>query len=201
MLIHNPIKTEPFSFTLMLHNTLAAELVTGDPAALWPDVTFSSTPLEKGYQPVYFIKVKGRMRSGQPYTYDTLIVSEWRMRGPAGFVCRLATAELRQTLTPKQLGIVARWLSDRHAAAWARASHEVRDALGRSEPFLSVAEASRRAGIPITTLDSAVRSTPQRVPAAQDKRGLYRVRLSVLKKVLRAGRVRSREARSHRKAS
>lgn len=200
MLIHNPIKTEPFSFTLMLYNTLAAELVTGDPAILWPDVTFSSTPLEEDYQPVYVIKVKGRARGGQPYTYDTLIVSEWRLRRPAGAVHRLAAAELRQALTPKQISIVAQWLIDRHAAAWARASHEVRDALGRSEPFLSVAEASRQAGIPITTLDSAVRSVPQRVPAAQDERGLYRVRLSALKKVLRAGRVRSREARSRQKA-
>jgi hypothetical protein len=199
MLIHNPIKTEPFSFTLMLNHTLAAELVTGDPATMWPDVTFSSAPLEEGYRSVYFIKVKGRARGGEPYTYDTLIVSEWRIRGPAGSVCRL-TAELRQVLTPKQLGIVAQWLIDRHAAAWARASREVRDALGRSEPFLSVAEASRQAGIPITTLDSAVRAVPQRVPAAQDERGLYRVRLSVLKKVLRAGRVRSREARSRQKA-
>jgi hypothetical protein len=200
MLIHNPIKTEPFSFTLMLHNTLAAELVNGDPARLWPDVTFSSTRLEENYQPVYFIKVKGRARGGQPYTYDTLIVSEWRIRRPAGSIRRLGAAELRQVLTPKQLGIVAQWLIDRHAAAWARASHAVRDALGRSEPFLSVAEASRRAGIPITTLDSAVRSVPQRVPAAQNERGLYRVRLSVLKKILRAGRVRSRAACSHQKA-
>lgn len=200
MLIHNPIKTEPFSFTLMLNDTLAAELVTGDPAMLWPDVNFSSTPLEEGYQSVYFIKVKGRARGGQPYTYNTLIVTEWRIRRPAGSVRRLEAAELRQVLTPRQLGIIAQWLIDRHGAAWARASNEVRDVLGRSEPFLSVAEASRQAGIPITTLDSAVRSVPQRVPAAQDERGLYRVRLSVLKKVLRAGRVRSREARSRQKA-
>lgn len=200
MLIHNPIKTEPFSCTLMLNDTLAAELVTGDPATMWPDVTFSSTPLEEDYQRMYVIKVKGRARDGQPYTYDALIVSEWRIRRPAGYIHRLEAADLRQALTPKQIGIIAQWLIDRHAAAWARASNEVRDALGRSEPFLSVAEASRQGGIPITTLDSAVRSVPQRVPSAQDERGLYRVRLSVLKKVLHAGRIRSREERSRQKA-
>ena len=194
MLIHNPIKTTPFAITLMLNNTLAAELVNGDPAEMWPNVTFGTTPLEGGYGSVYFIKVKGRERNGQIYTFDTLIVNEWQIKGLQGFVGKLEVADLAKALTPKQLGIVAKWLIDRNTAAWARASNEVRDALGHSEPFLSVTEASRQAGIPITTLDSAVRSLPQRVPAAQDDRGLYRVRLSALKKALRVGRVRSREA-------
>jgi hypothetical protein len=194
MLIHNPIKTTPFSVTLMLNNTLAAELVNGDPADMWPGVTFGATPLEEGYVPVYFIKAKGRERNGQTYTYDLLIVTEWRVSGLQGFTRRLEATDLSSVLSPKQVGIVARWLIDRNAAAWARASNEVRDTLGHSEPFLSVTEASRQAGIPITTLDSAVRSLPQRVPAAQDERGLYRVRLSALKKSLRVGRVRSRDA-------
>lgn len=194
MLIHNPIKTTPFSITLMLNNTLAAELVNGDPVEMWPNVTFGTTPLEGGYSSVYFIKVKGRERNGQVYTFDTLIVTEWQIKGSQGFVGKLEAADLAKALTPKQLGIIAKWLIDRNTAAWARASNEVRDALGHSEPFLSVTEASRQAGIPITTLDSAVRSLPQRVPAAQDERGLYRVRLSALKKALRVGRVRSREA-------
>jgi hypothetical protein len=194
MLIHNPIKTTPFSITLMLNNTLAAELVNGDPGELWPNVTFGTTPLGSGYTPVYFIKVKGRERNGQMYTYDTLIINEWQIKDTQGFIGKIEAADLASVLTPKQLGIIAKWLLDRNTAAWARASNEVRDALGHSEPFLSVTEASRQAGIPITTLDSAVRSLPQRVPAAQDERGLYRVRLSVLKKALRVGRVRSREA-------
>jgi hypothetical protein len=194
MLIHNPIKTTPFSITLMLNNTLAAELVNGDPADMWPGVTFGTAPLDQGYAPVYFIKVKGRERNAQTYTYDSLIVTEWRIKGTQGFVQRLEGDDLANAITPKQLGIIARWLIDRNTAAWARASNEVRDALGHSEPFLSVTEASRQAGIPITTLDSAVRSMPQRVPAAQDERGLFRVRLSALKKSLRVGRVRSREA-------
>ena len=194
MLIHNPIKTTPFSVTLMLNNSLAAELVNGDPADMWPGVTFSTTPLEEGYTPVYFIKVKGRERGGQSYTYDSLVVTEWRISGTQGFVRRLEAADLVNAITPKQLGFIAKWLIDRSTAAWARASNEVRDALGHSEPFLSVTEASRQADIPITTLDSAVRSMPQRVPAAQDERGLYRVRLSALKKSLRVGRVRSRDA-------
>lgn len=194
MLIHNPIKTTPFSITLMLNNTLAAELVNGDPAEMWPGVTFGTAPLEEGYAPVYLIKVKGRERNGQVYTYDSLIVNEWRVGATQGSVHRIEVADLPNTLSAKQLGIVAKWLIDRNAAAWARAANEVRDALGHSEPFLSVTEASRQAGIPITTLDSAVRSMPQRVPAAQDERGLYRVRLSALKRALRVGRVRSREA-------
>ena len=194
MLIHNPIKTTPFTITLMLDKTLAAELVNGDPAELWPGVTFESTPLDKDYESIYFIKVKGRELGGQLYTFDTLVVTEWRIARSRGFIHRLEMADLPNALTPKQIGIIAKWLMDRNAAAWARASNEVRDALGHSEPFLSVTEASRQAGIPITTLDSAVRSTPQRVPAAQDERGLYRVRLSVLKRQLRVGRVRSREA-------
>ena len=194
MLIHNPIKTTPFSITLMLNNTLAAELVNGDPAEMWPGVTFGTTPLEEGYAAVYLIKVKGRERNGQVYTYDSLIVNEWRVGDTQGYVHRIEVADLPNTLSATQLGIVAKWLIDRNAAAWARAANEVRDALGHSEPFLSVTEASRQAGIPITTLDSAVRSMPQRVPAAQDERGLYRVRLSALKRAIRVGRVRSREA-------
>ncbi|MBI5563370.1 MAG: hypothetical protein HY870_00640 [Chloroflexi bacterium] len=178
----------------MLNNTLAAELVNGDPAEMWPDVTFGTTPLENNYVPLYFIKVKGRERNGAIYTFDTLIVTEWRITGKQGFIRKLEADDLANALTSKQLGIVAKWLIDRNTAAWARASNEVRDALGHSEPFLSVTEASRQASIPITTLDSAVRSMPQRVPAAQDERGLYRVRLSALKKALRVGRVRSREA-------
>ncbi len=194
MLIHNPIKTTPFSITLMLDKTLAAELVNGDPAELWPGVTFETTPLDKDYESIYFIKVKGRELGGQPHTFDTLVVTEWRMARSRGFIHRLDLADLPNVLTSKQISIVAKWLMDRNAAAWARASNEVREALGHPEPFLSVTEASRQAGIPITTLDSAVRSTPQRVPAAQDERGLYRVRLSVLKRQLRVGRVRSRES-------
>jgi len=194
MLIHNPIKTTPFAITLMLNNTLAAELVNGDPAEMWPTVSFGTTPLEEGYAPVYFIKIKGRERNGQVYTFDNVLANEWRIKGTQGFVQKLEPADLATVLTPKQLGIIAKWLIDRNPAAWARASNEVRDALGHSEPFLSVTEASRQAGIPITTLDSAVRSMPQRVPAAQDDHGLYRVRLSALKKALRVGRVRSREA-------
>jgi hypothetical protein len=194
MLIHNPIKTAPFSITLMLYKTVAAELVHGDPAEMWPEVKFESTPLDADYQPIYFIKVKGRELGGQPYTFDTLIVTEWRIAGTRGFIQRLEAADLTNVLTPKQVSLVAKWLMERNAAAWARASNEVRDALGHTEPFLSVTEASRQAGIPITTLDSAVRAIPQRVPAAQDARGLYRVRLSVLKRQLRVGRVRSREA-------
>ena len=194
MLIHNPIKTTPFSITLMLDKTLAAELVNGDPGELWPGVTFESTPLDKDYESIYFIKVKGRELGGQLHTFDTLVVTEWRIARSRGFIHRLDLADLPNVLTPKQIGIIAKWLMDRNAAAWARASNEVREALGHPEPFLSVTEASRQAGIPITTLDSAVRSTPQRVPAAQDERGLYRVRLSVLKRQLRVGRVRSREA-------
>ena len=194
MLVHNPIKTTPFSITLFLNNTLAAELVNGDPAEMWPTVTFGTTPIEADFVAVYLIKVKGRERNGQIYTFDSLIVNEWRISGEQGFVRKIEAPELSGVLSPKQLGVVAKWLIDRNTAAWARASNEVRDALGHSEPFLSVTEASRQAGIPITTLDSAVRSLPQRVPAAQDEHGLYRVRLSALKRALRVGRVRSREA-------
>ena len=98
MLIHNPIKTTPFSITLMLDKTLAAELVHGDPAELWPGVAFESTPLDKDYESIYFIKVKGRELGGQPHTFDTLIVTEWRMARSRGFIHRLDVADLPNVL-------------------------------------------------------------------------------------------------------
>ena len=189
--MHNPIKTEALSLTLLLHESLAAELVNGDPASLWPGLKFEDQPLSGKYQAAYLIEIKGRTRFGAIYTYDVLRATEWQVRSPKAHQRTIAAPELLSVLTAKQIDIIVNWLRDRSVAAWARASEEVRDALGKSEPFYSVAEASRRANIPITTLDSAVRSNPQRVPAARDDRGMYCVRMSALNKALKVGRVRS----------
>lgn len=189
--MHNPIKTEALSLTLLLHESLAAELVHGDPAIMWPGLKFDDQPLAGGYQAVYLIEITGRTRFGAIYTYDVLHVTQWQVRSPKAHRRSIPAGELHNILTQKQVDIVVNWLKARSSAAWARASEEVRDALGKSEPFYSVAEASRRANIPITTLDSAVRSNPQRVPAARDERGMYCVRMSALNKALKVGRVRS----------
>ena len=189
--MHNPIKTEPLSLTLMLNGSLAAELVSGDPAAMWPGLKFDEQPVGGDPQLLYLVEVKGRLRYGEIYTYDNLRVTEWRVRAPKANRRDVPLSELLTTLSTMQIDNAVNWLKARSINAWARASEEVRDSLGKAEPFYSVAEASRRASIPITTLDSAVRSVPQRVPAARDDRGMYCVRMSALNKALKVGRVRS----------
>ncbi len=189
--MHNEIVTQPLSITLMMKDTLAAELVNGDPAEMWPGLTISSTPLDEPYFSMYLVQVKGRSRRGEVYSYDSIKITEWRLRPPLVSIGLVPADALLDTLTPQQIRIVSNWLMRRSASAWLRASDEVREALGKPEPFLSVAEASRRAGIPVTTLDSAVRSTPQRVPAAQDNRGFFRVRMSALNRARDNGRLRS----------
>jgi hypothetical protein len=197
--MRNEIKTQSLNLTLLLKDTLAVELVSGDPATMWSGIQYRQASLDGDYRTVYLISVKGRARFGNPYTYDALKVEEWDLQASEGSRRVVAGADLASVLSPGQLKIVVDWLVGRNAAAWARASEELRTALGKPEPFYSVAEASRRANIPVTTLDSAVRSTPQRVPAAQDQRGLFRVRMSALKKALGSGRVRSGVIKRRRK--
>jgi len=192
--MRNEIESAPLSITLLLNNQLAAELVSGDPASMFPGLTFQTASISDPTQLIYLIQVKGRQQRGLPYSYDTIKTTEWRLRGTTASAATIPNEALRDTLTDAQLKIVINWLTGRSLAAWLRASEEVRATLGKPEPFLSVAEASRRAGIPVTTLDSAVRTVPQRVPAAQDERGFYRVRMSALNRALDSGRIRSRFA-------
>lgn len=197
--MRNAIETQPLSVTLMLNEELAAELVHGDPAAMWPGVQFQNELLDGSFQTLYLIQVKGRQQFGLPYSYDTIKVTEWRISTPVASTRNIAPEQVQQLLSEAQLRIVVTWLTERSMSAWMRAADQVRDALGKPEPFFSVAEASRRAGIPVTTLDSAVRTVPQRVPAAQDSRGFYRVRMSALNRALTSGRVRTREGRGRRR--
>jgi hypothetical protein len=192
--MRNLVETSPLSITLMLSNQLAAEIVSGDPASMWPGISFGSGDVDNPDQVVYLIQVKGRQQRGLPYTYDTIKTTQWRISGQRAAVVTLAPQDVRKALSDAQLKVVVNWLMGRNLAAWLRASDEVREALGKPEPFLSVAEASRRVGIPVTTLDSAVRTVPQRVPAAQDERGFFRVRMSALNRALESGRLRSRFA-------
>ncbi len=196
--MHNPIKIDPLSLTLMVNGSLAAELVSGDPAVIWPGLKFDDQPIAGDYQALYLVEVKGRLRYGEIYTYDTIRVTEWRVKPPKANRRTVPSSEVADTLSAEQVENIVSWLRDRSPNAWLRASEEVRDALGKSEPFYSVAEASRRAKIPITTLDSAVRSVPQRVAAARDDRGMYCVRMSALNKALKVGRVRSGVIKRHR---
>ena len=199
--MHNPIKTEPFEMTLLTSDSFVAELVSGDPAVLWPGLKFNDQPLDGKHQTLFVLEIKGRLRFGELYTYDTLKVTEWQVQPPIAHQREVPLDQVSDTLSDGQMNAVTEWLKGRNSPAWARAANELREPLGKGEPFYSVAEASRRANIPITTLDSAVRANPQRVPAARDSRGMYCVRMSALNRAIKVGRVRSGVIKRRRRNS